>query len=163
MTSAMKRLPRDVSVHLFQRTAAGPRFLMLRRCEFRGGFWQDVSGGPLAGETDTEAAVREVREETGFDVTDSIFPLGVIYAYALRAELRARWEEVYGPGVELVTVVAFAAELTDGDPTLDPSEHDAFSWCSYDEAHALLDWPIEKDALAGRREALSVLNAQLWA
>src|SRR5262245_64154649 len=95
----MKRVPRDVSVHLFRRTAEASRFLMLRRCPPRGGFWQGVSGAPLKGETDTEAAVREVLEETGFDVTDSIFPLGVGYAYALRPDQADRWEEVYGPGV----------------------------------------------------------------
>jgi lipoyl(octanoyl) transferase len=159
----MKRLPRDVSVHLFRHTAEGPRFLMLRRCPSRGGFWQGVSGAPLSGETDTEAAVREVGEETGFDVTDSIFALGVSYAYALRPDLADRWEQVYGAGVESISVCAFAAEIREGDPTLDPSEHDAFSWCSYDEAHSLLDWPIENDALAGRRKALSVLNTRLRA
>jgi 8-oxo-dGTP pyrophosphatase MutT (NUDIX family) len=69
---------------------------MLRRCPSRGGFWQGVSGAPLVGETDTEAAVREVLEETGFDVAKRIFPLGVSYAYALRSDLADRWEQVYG-------------------------------------------------------------------
>jgi 8-oxo-dGTP pyrophosphatase MutT (NUDIX family) len=157
----MKRLPRDVSIHLFRRTAHDPSFLMLRRCATRGGFWQGVSGAPLPGETDTEAAVREVLEETTFDVRDSIFPLGVNYSYALRPELADRWEQLYGPGIESVSVVTFAAGLAEGDPVLDPLEHDAFAWCPYEEADALLDWPIEQDALTGRREALSVLNAQL--
>jgi 8-oxo-dGTP pyrophosphatase MutT (NUDIX family) len=85
----------------------------------------------------------------------------VSYAYALRPDRIDGWEGVYGPGVEHVSVVAFAAEVPHRDPTLDPSEHETFAWCSYDEAHALLDWPIEKDALAGRREALGILNARL--
>jgi lipoyl(octanoyl) transferase len=157
----MKRLPRDVSIHLFRCTANGPRFLMLRRCPSRGGFWQGVSGAPLPGETDAEAAAREVLEETGFDVAKALFPLGVSYTYALRAELGARWEQLYGPGVERVTVVTFAAEACERDPVLDPQEHDAFAWCSYEEADAILDWPVERDALAGRRKALSVLNVQL--
>lgn len=157
----MKRLPRDVSVHLFRRSADGGRFLMLRRCPARGGFWQGVSGAPLPGETDAEAAAREVLEETGLDVRESIFPLGVSYSYSLRPELSERWEQLYGRGVERVSVVSFAAELRDGDPVLDPSEHDAFGWYSYEEADALLDWPIERDALAGRRQALSVLNRRL--
>jgi 8-oxo-dGTP pyrophosphatase MutT (NUDIX family) len=157
----MKRLPRDVSVHLFKPAEDGRTFLMLRRCRARGGFWQGVSGAPLADETDTEGAIREVLEETGFDVTESIFPLGVSYSYALRLELSAHWEQLYGPGVERVSVVSFAAELSGADPVLDQSEHDAFAWCSYEEADALLDWPIEQDARAGRRQALRVLNAQL--
>jgi lipoyl(octanoyl) transferase len=157
----MKRVPREVSVHLYRRTPNGPRFLMLRRCPARGGFWQGVSGALLPGETDAEAAIREVLEETGFDVAESLFPLDVSYAYALGAELADRWEQVYGPGVERIPVVAFAAELSDGDPALDSQEHDALAWCTYEEANALLDWTIERDALAGRREALRVLNDRL--
>jgi 8-oxo-dGTP pyrophosphatase MutT (NUDIX family) len=134
---------------------------MLRRVRSLGGFWQGVTGAPLRGETDAEAAVREVREETGFDVAGGIFPLGVSYAYALRDELAAHWDQLYGPGREKVSVVSFAAELVEADPVLDPDEHDAFAWCSYEEAEALLDWPIEQDALSGRREALAALNARL--
>jgi lipoyl(octanoyl) transferase len=157
----MKRLPRDVSVHLFRRAADGANFLMLRRCPTRGGFWQGVSGAPLPGETDAEAAIREVLEETGFDVRRSIFPLGVSYSYALQSDLAPRWEWMYGPGVARVSVVSFAAESTGDTPALDPLEHDDFAWCSHEEADALLDWPIEEDALAGRREALSVLKRRL--
>jgi 8-oxo-dGTP pyrophosphatase MutT (NUDIX family) len=155
---AMARLPRDVSVHLFRRTGDGPRFLMLRRCPARGGFWQGVTGAPLPGETDAEAAAREVREETGIDVARSLVPLGVTYCYLLQPEFAAHWEHLYGPGVETVSVVTFGAECPEGDPILDPQEHDAFAWCSYQQADALLDWPVEHDALVGRREALGVLR-----
>lgn len=157
----MKRLPRDISVHLFRRTPHGLRFLMLRRSHAGGAFWQGVSGAPLPKETDAEAAIREVLEETGFDVAGCLFPLDVSYAYALRPELASRWEEIYGHGIRSVSVIAFGAEVSDGDPVLDPQEHDAFAWCSYAEADALLDWPIEGDALDARRQALSVLNARL--
>lgn len=83
------------------------------------------------------------------------------YSYALRPEMSGRWEALYGPGIERVSVIAFAAELPEAEPVLDSCEHDASTWCSYAEASALLDWPVEQDALAGRLEALSVLNAQL--
>ncbi len=134
---------------------------MLRRSRARGRFWQGVSGAPLANEMDAEAAIREVLEETGFDVAGCLFPLDVNYAYVLRPELARRWEQIYGHGIRSVSVVAFGAEAPDGDPVLDPQEHDAFAWCSYAEADALLDWPIERDALGARRRALRVLNARL--
>ena len=154
----MKRLPRDVSVQLFTPTPSGWRYLMLRRLRGRGGFWQSVTGAPLAGETDTEAAIREVHEETGYDVTAGIVPLGVSYCYALRPELADRWAARYGRGVREISVVAFAAEVTAAvDPVLDFAEHDSFAWYRYEEADAALDWPIEQDALAGRRRALSAL------
>lgn len=158
----MKRLPRDVSVQLFRPGPGGVRFLMLRRIPERGGFWQGVSGAPLPGESDAEAAVREVREETGFEIGDSLFPLGVEYAHALPPEEAVRWEQVYGAGITSVSVVTFGAKAPGGlDPVLDPAEHDAFAWLGLEEANSLLDWPIEKDALAGRRLALRTLAARM--
>jgi 8-oxo-dGTP pyrophosphatase MutT (NUDIX family) len=154
----VKRIPRDVSVQLFKPAPSGFRYLMLRRPPGRGGFWQSVTGAPLAGETDIEAAIREVHEETGYEVSASIIRLGVSYSYSLRPELADRWDAIYGPGVREILVVAFGAEVSAGvDPVLDPAEHDSFAWFSYEQAGAVLDWPIEKDALAGRRKALAVL------
>jgi 8-oxo-dGTP pyrophosphatase MutT (NUDIX family) len=157
----MKRVPRDLSVYLFRRRHAGAPFLMLRRSSDRGGFWQGVTGAPHLGERDMDAAIREVREETGFDVATTVFPLGVKYTYALQPERAAHWEHLYGAGIDSVLVVAFGAEVPDADPVLDPREHDAFAWYSYEQARALLDWPIEADALGGRRLALTMLNARL--
>lgn len=146
-----------MSVHLFSRTPAGPRFLMLRRTPERGGFWQGVSGAPLRGETDEEAAVREVREETGFDVDGRLVELGIGYSYGRQSTDAGRWDRLYGSGVDAVRVIPFAAEVPDGRaPVLDPREHDAFAWCAYEEADAMLEWPIEQDALAGRRAALRI-------
>jgi 8-oxo-dGTP pyrophosphatase MutT (NUDIX family) len=154
----MRRAPRDVSIHVFRTTADGVQFLMLRRIASRGGFWQGVTGAPLAGETDAEAAIREVREETGYDVRSSVIPLNLSYRYALRPELAERWRALYGPGVDEISVVAFGAEVPAAiDPVLDPAEHDSFAWCTYRQADALLDWPIERDALPGRRQALRAL------
>lgn len=36
-----------------------------------GGLWEFIGGGVLAGETTTQAAVREVKEEIGIDLTDN--------------------------------------------------------------------------------------------
>lgn len=151
-----RRLPRDVSVQLFRPTPRGFRYLMLRRPPARGGFWQGVTGAPLAGESDGEAAIREVLEETGYEV--GVIPLGVSYSYALRPERAARRRALYGPGIGEISVVAFGAAAPAAvEPVLDAAEHDSYAWCTYEQAYALLDWPIESDALAGRRKALSTL------
>jgi lipoyl(octanoyl) transferase len=129
--------------------------LMLRRSPRRGGFWQGVTGAPLDGETDEAAAIREVREETGWDVTATLESLGVNYSYALARSSAARLEKIYGPNVGEISVVSFAAETPDDlEPVLDPDEHDAFGWFGLEEARALLEWPIEHDALRHRRAAL---------
>lgn len=162
VSSPMQRVPRDVSVHLFTRTSEGVHFLMLRRIPTRGGFWQGVTGAPHPHESDDEAAVREVREETGFDVSASLMPLGVEYEYRLSSEV-AR-EAIYAAHVRAIHVVAFGAEVAEQrEPTLDPDEHDAFAWCSHREAAEMLDWPVEKDALDARRSALRELASLLAA
>lgn len=158
----MRRVARDVSVHVFRSGPSGPRYLMLRRLPGRGGFWQPVTGAPQPGETDAAAATREVREETGFDVRGRLLPLGVGYRYALDPAGRGRWDVIYGPGVDAISVAPFGAEAPAGrEPVLDPLEHDAYAWHAYREADALLDWPLETDALAARREALRLLHAAL--
>ncbi len=67
---------------------------MLGRTSALGGFWQSVTGAPLHDESDEAAALREVREETGWDVTASLQPLQVSYSYALRDDLRNRWDQI---------------------------------------------------------------------
>ena len=124
------------------------RFLFLRRIPSRGGFWQGVTGAPLPGETNVEAAVREVREETGFDVGGSLVTLDVAYAH----------ESPVGE----VPVATFGAEVPgEAEPTLDPAEHDAYRWLAYEDAWRALDWPIEHEALRGRRQAVAALASRL--
>jgi len=154
----MTRVARDVSVQLFRRTPEGIRFLMLHRCAERGNFWQGVTGAPLPGESDLEAAIRETREETGYAVGVRLLELATRYAYALRPEEADQWASLYGPGVTSIPVVSFGAEVVaPSPPVLDPIEHDDFDWCTYEAALALLDWPVEADALDGRRRALTEL------
>jgi hypothetical protein len=59
----------------------------------------------------------------------SLQSLDISYSYALRDDLRDRWDRVYGPDVRDVEVVSFAAEVPVGlDPILDGEEHDRFGW-----------------------------------
>lgn len=154
----MTRVARDVSVQLFRRTPEGVRFLMLHRRAERGGFWQGVTGAPMPGESDTEAAIREADEETGYAVGDRLLGLATRYAYALRPEAADQWASLYGPGVTSIPVATFGAEVVaPSPPVLDPLEHDDFLWCTYETAQALLQWPVEADALDGRRRALTEL------
>ena len=135
---------------------------MLRRTPARGGFWQGVTGAPLHGETDEAAALREVREETGWDVSASLERLELSFSYALRDDQRDRWDQVYGPNVSEIEVVSFAAEAPVGlEPTLDGAEHDRFEWFPFEEAEVLLDWPVEGDGLPHRRAALQILMSRL--
>jgi dihydroneopterin triphosphate diphosphatase len=128
---------------------------LLRRIPPLGGFWQGVTGAPNWGEPDEEAAVREVREETGFEV--EVEALDFRYDLLRSDEAAETWERLYGPGVETVPEECFAAEVAPGsEPELTPLEHDGYRWCSFDEALALLKWEENRRALELLRARLGV-------
>ena len=115
-------------------------FLVLRRSERQGGYWHCVAGGVEAGETYAEAAVRELREETGLaaDLVDLRRP----YDYELE-----EWEARHERGADSIHVECFLAEAPTGwEPKLD-WEHDEYRWCRVDEATTLLFWPEPREVL----------------
>jgi dATP pyrophosphohydrolase len=153
---ASLRVPRQVLVYLFRYADRAPEFLLLRRTEQWGGFWQGVSGAPEWEESDTEGAVREVLEETGFAVGDSLREIDFRYALLRESDPDAdRWEQLYGPDVVSIPEEVYVAQVPTGvDPRLAPYEHDAFRWCSFEEALELLTWENNRDALVAARDFL---------
>jgi diaminopimelate epimerase len=143
------RVPRQVLVYLYRVTETRIEVLLLRRTERWGGFWQGVTGAPEWEESDEAGAVREVLEETGFDVSGSLRAVGARYELGI-AEFEdvAAWTRLYGPGVATVPEEVYAAKVPDGsNPVLAPLEHDAYRWCEVDEALALLRYDTNRDAL----------------
>jgi diaminopimelate epimerase len=142
------RVPRQVLVFLHRPGPDGlPRFLLLRRIPRNGGFWQGITGAPEWGETDEEAAVREVREETGLDVSGRIRSGGYGYQLQRKEAAKAEWERLYGPGVDVVPEDVYSADAPAGwEPALS-WEHDDHRWCGLDEALSLLRWEENRDAL----------------
>ncbi|MBA2475316.1 MAG: NUDIX domain-containing protein [Actinobacteria bacterium] len=142
------RLPHEVLVFLHRRLGdeSEPEFLVLHRTPRYESYWHVVAGALEVGETAAEAAVREVWEETALDVRGSLRELERRYVYPLSEEapeVRARFD----PDVQAVTVECFAAEApAEWRPRLN-DEHDAFRWCSADEALALLRWPDTHEVL----------------
>ena len=99
------------------------RVLLLRRRPERGAFWQVITGRLELGETPEAAARRELSEETGRSL--DVSALGYRHAFALGEELPP----------QVVEETAFLARWPDDRPVLlDPSEHDASEWVSFDEA-----------------------------
>jgi 8-oxo-dGTP pyrophosphatase MutT (NUDIX family) len=96
-------------------------FLVVHRSPENDGYWHQIAGGVEDGETFAEAAVRELREETGLEAP--VETLGAPFRY------------------EAVHVETFLVEApTDWEPTLD-WEHDDYRWLPRDEAAELLYWP----------------------
>jgi 8-oxo-dGTP pyrophosphatase MutT (NUDIX family) len=96
-------------------------FLVVHRSPENDAYWHQIAGGVEDGETFAEAAVRELREETGLEAPVEALDSPFVY--------------------ETVHVETFLVEVpTDWEPTLD-WEHDDYRWLPRDEAAALLYWP----------------------
>ncbi len=117
------------------------RVLLLQRSAQRGGFWQPVTGRIEAGESDEQAARRELLEETGADVP--IESLSYRHAFALEPGLLRSAPA----GVVVAHETAFRARVPASFACRLSDEHAAHAWVTPAEA-------IEKLRFAGLRKAV---------
>ena len=137
------RIPIQVLVYPVRYKDDKWEFLLLRRIESRGGFWQGVTGHTERRERLIDGAKRELLEETSF-VPNFIFQTNFSYTIPLD-EKNA---EAYPPGTKEIPEHVFITRIDHTDnPTLDPLEHNDWKWCSFDEALDLLFWETNKEAL----------------
>lgn len=118
-------------------------FLLLKRTEERGGFWQGVTGHTEKGENTINGAKRELLEETSF-IPKFIFQTEYSYTIKIKEEMKNQ----FPPDATELTEYVFIARIDqDDDPTIDPQEHVDWKWCSFEEAMELLIWEENKTAL----------------
>ncbi len=114
-----------------------PEFLVLQRSESEDiypGLWQIISGTIETGEKAYEAAIREIREETGCT------PIN-LYNTPLT-------NTFYFHSNDSVNVSpVFAAEVNPRDEIILSDEHKDFKWLRVEEAMTLLVWPGQKNAV----------------
>jgi 8-oxo-dGTP pyrophosphatase MutT (NUDIX family) len=125
------RLPREVLVVVRR----DDEFLVLHRSPAYDAFWHLVAGAVEPGETEPEAAVRELREETGLDAGTALVELGRRFAYPLVE------------GTSEVTVECFVVDAPAGWEPILNEEHDDYRWCWVEEAERLLFWPEPREVL----------------
>lgn len=131
------------------------RVLLLERAD-KPGFWQSVTGSLEDGETPLEAAIREVREETGLDASAygiADWHMSNIY------EIYPHWRYRYAPGVSQNTEHVFGLELPEPLPvTLAEREHLRYEWVDWREAaRRVFSWTnVEALRRLGERHGLQL-------
>ncbi|HET7564721.1 MAG TPA: NUDIX domain-containing protein [Gemmatimonadaceae bacterium] len=118
----------SVDVYLLHGSPGAWEILLLQRAEGTRctGAWEVVHGHIEEGETPAQAAVREVREETGLEIA-RLYNVTVqpFYLHTIDTVMLA---------------VVFAAFVNDADVTLGP-EHARAEWLPVTDAMARVAWP----------------------
>jgi len=122
---------------VLRRGQRGPQLLLGRRRRERDGpTWSLPKGTPDGGETPEETARREVREETGLEVS-IIDSVGDIHYRFMRDGRRID-----------KTVRYYLMEATGGDLADHDHEFEDVRWFDLAEAEAVMSFPTERDILA---------------
>ena len=126
---------RVVDCYVYRQTDDGLKFLLMKRNlnKIYEHLWQGVAGKIEDSETAPEAAIRELKEETGFD------PVKVFVADHV-----SRFYEVHGDRINLVPV--FGIEVN-SDEVILSEEHIDFKWVTIEEALNTLVWNGQKKGI----------------
>lgn len=118
--------------------------LLMERAD-KADYWQSVTGSIEQGETPYDAAIREVKEETGLNAIDYDFQdWQVNNTY----EIYPHWRHRYADGVTKNIEHQFGLMLpTKQSVTLAPDEHVRYEWVDWREAAARVFSWTNVDAL----------------
>ena len=134
-----------VDVYVLRTSAGGWEALCLRRAphDRSAGTWESVHGHIDAGEAPVEAAVRELREETGLAAA-RLYNVSRVEAFYLHRD------------DEVVLIPVFCALVEAGAAVRTSEEHDAWEWLPTEAAAQRFAWPRERRALA---DALALVGS----
>jgi dATP pyrophosphohydrolase len=126
-----------VEICIFRIENNQPKYLLLHRSKeekIYPDIWQFVTGSMEGKETAVDAALREVKEETGF-IPRALWTVPYVNMF-----YDAGWD-----AVDLFPL--FAMEVGTGmNPTLSP-EHSEFGWFPFSEAIQKLVWPGQREGM----------------
>lgn len=118
-------------------------FLLLKRNEQKGCFWQPITGGVHDEETLVRAVNRELQEETG--ITEYLHIINDVHYFEFETEEYGLLKE-YDFGIQV---------SPDANIKLSP-EHTEMKWCSLEESLNLLKYENNK---TGFKKLFSLLTA----
>jgi len=128
------RMPIEVEIIIFRKNKGKPEFLLLKRTDEKGGFWQPVTGRVEENERQIDTLKRELKEETG--IADFIRIIKNVHYYEWENEKCRSKEYAFGVEVDPKTKVQLPLD-----------EHKEYRWCSFTKTMKLLKWEGNKIAL----------------
>lgn len=134
-----------IDAYLLRPGGSGLEVLVLRRAPGgrSPGSWETVHGHIEAGETPVQAALRELREETGLE------PARLYNVSRVEAFYRHQTNDI-------VLIPVFAGVVDARAAARHSAEHDRAEWLTPPEAAARFAWPRERRALD---DVLSILGS----
>jgi 8-oxo-dGTP pyrophosphatase MutT (NUDIX family) len=139
----MKRVSQIAAgVVLYRNGTGARRYLLMRSALTRRPIWEFPKGGVEPGESESEAALRELREESG------IAEERVAVLDGFREEERYVFTEGQGDERTLIVkkVVYFLARTEEERVTIS-REAEEYRWATYDEALRLIRFPGKRHVL----------------
>ena len=147
--SAKETLKRPISVLVVVFNAAG-EFMLLNRVK-PSGFWQSVTGSLMPGESPRNAAVRELKEETGLLGASGLIDLRQSRLFPIINP----WRKRYAPGICFNREHWFALRLPYRRYIrIDPAEHSEVLWLPLEKALELAGSWTNREAM----RLLAMLN-----
>ena len=142
-------LVRVIDAYIFYQTNDGIKYLIMKRAKTKmyEHLWQGVAGKIEAGETAPEAAVRELKEETGFE------PVRMFVADHV-----SKFYEVHGDRINFVPV--FGIEVDREDVKIS-EEHCDFKWVDFEIAKDTLVWKGQKEGITAVNNRLNLKDNRI--
>jgi 8-oxo-dGTP pyrophosphatase MutT (NUDIX family) len=146
--------PDLVDCWIVRPAAETQEILLLRRAPGRilPGLWQCVSGSLEVGERVAEGALRELREETGFDADaiEAFYDLDLV-------------NQFHEPSVDgVMTAAVFAVRVPAGAEPRLSHEHDNARWVPIEGAYREVVWPGYRTAIERIRDDLGDPERAPW-
>ena len=112
--------------------------LLKRKLHWKG--WEFVKGGKEKNETDKQAILRELREETGLKSIK-------ITSYKLKGKYNYNKKLADRKNYSGQTFKLYSAEVKKGKVKIDKLEHENYKWVTFSSAIKLLTWQNQRKCL----------------